>query len=183
MTDRELIKLYKRADKKLLRVICDGIKEANDPPFFTGQTISSPRVVSNRYVSINPLNYDYLDKTSYEGFEIFKGRSREDIDKYGFNTKSKKNIGSYFNYKRIPYRINKKTGEVYLKGDKLPRGRHTQIVYATSFYKDLRWSYAAKVNFITGGWSRRHKHWIEEAIKKNEVYIKSAMLNWIHHGV
>ena len=79
---------------------------------------------------------------------------------------SGKRPDDYSTYKRIPYKINTKTGKIYLRGDKLPRGTHKNIVSSSKFNENLKVSYGIYVEFGTR-YSKKWKGWIEKALEKN----------------
>ena len=144
LTKKEL----RKGDKMLLQMVVHNLKNDDDPPYYTGQTLASIRMRGNSVI-IDPRNYGYLQRVS------------------GGNWKPES--GNFVDYRRSRLKINPSTGEV-VKGK--------EGITLTKYYSNLNKSYAAKVNFITGGWSRRHLHWIEKNIEKNkgvyETMLKST---------
>ena len=54
MTDRALIKEFKKADKTLLDVMCADL-HTEQHPYRTGQTIQKTRVIGKKYILIDPI--------------------------------------------------------------------------------------------------------------------------------
>ena len=158
MSNKALLKEFKKQDKLLLDVMCADLHNG-EHPYRTGQTIQKTRVVNGKYILIDPIRYQYLEKMS-------------------LGTWSGKRPDDYSTYKRIPYKINTKTGKIYLRGDKLPRGTHRNIVSSAKYYQNLKFSYAMYVAFGTR-YSTKWDGWIEKSLKSNvRKYKKIIETDW-----
>ena len=158
MNDKALLREFKRQDKLLLDIMCADLHNG-EHPYRTGQTIQKTRVVGGKYILIDPIRYQYLENMS---LKTWSGRRPDD----------------YSTYKRIPYKINTKTGKIYLRGDKLPRGTHKNIVTSAKFNQNAKVSYGIYVEFGTR-YSKKWKGWIEKSLESNvKKYQKLIETDW-----